>query len=399
MKAASIDFYDSSRFVESVPWNDFRWLRENDPVYFNPQEDGPGFWNLTTYHELVAASRDWETFSSARGTNIDDPQGGAELMMVNMDPPKHTQLRKLVRTGFTPKRVAALEEHVRDIATRLVDKVARRGECDFVTDVAAELPLQVIMEMIGVPDEDRHRIFEWSNRMIGLDDPEYGTSIEGATQAAMEMYAYWESLGKERRADRREDLVTALVEAELDGQTMSDLEIDVFLLLLAVAGNETTRNLISHGMQMLSDNPEEKERLVADPGLIPFAVEEMLRMATPVMHFRRTATKDVEVRGRQIKEGDKVLLWYISGNRDEDVFPEPDRFDAGRTPNDHLGFGGGGPHFCLGANLARLEIRTMFEELFRRLPDIQVAGEVPRLRSNFINGLKHMPVKFTPEQT
>ena len=180
---------------------------------------------------------------------------------------------------------------------------------------------------------------------------------------------------------------------------MSDLEIDVFLLLLAVAGNETTRNLISHGMQMLSESPEEKERLLADPGLIPSAVEEMLRMATPVMHFRRTATKDVEVRGRLIKQGEKVLLWYISGNRDEKVFPDPDRFDVARSPNDHLGFGGGGPHFCLGANLARLEIRVMFEEILRRLPDIDIAGPVPRLRSNFINGLKHMPVKFTPERS
>jgi cholest-4-en-3-one 26-monooxygenase len=398
VKTASIDFYDPGKFVDSVPWDDFRWLRQNEPVYFNPQDDGPGFWNLTTYDDVVAASRDYATFSSAKGTNIDDMQGGVELMMVNIDPPKHTALRALVRTGFTPKRVAALEVHVRDIATRILDGVARRGECDFVTEVAAELPLQVIAEMIGVPEEDRRKIFDWSNTMIGLEDPEYGNSVEIATQAAMEMYAYWDDLGKERRADRREDLVTALVEAELDGQKLSDLEIDVFLLLLAVAGNETTRNLISHGLKMLNDNPEEKERLQTDPGLLPVAIEEMLRMATPVMHFRRTVTKDVEVGGREIREGEKVLLWYISGNRDEEVFPEPDRFDAGRTPNEHLGFGGGGPHFCLGANLARLEIRVMFEELFRRLPDIEIAGPVPRLRSNFINGLKHMPVRFTPER-
>ena len=398
MKTAAIDFYDSSRFVQSVPWDDFRWLREHEPVYFNPQENGPGFWNLTTYDEVVRASRDWETFSSARGTNIDDPQGGAELMMVNMDPPKHTQLRALVRTVFTPKRVARLEVHVRDIAAQIIDDVASRGECDFVTEVAAELPLKVITEMIGVPDQDRHRIFDWSNRMIGLDDPEYGNSLEDATEAAKEMYAYWDGVAKERQADRREDLITALVEAELDGKTLSDLEVDVFLLLLAVAGNETTRNLISHGLKMLNDNPEERDRLIADPSLLAPAVEEMLRMATPVMHFRRTTTRDVEVLGQKIPAGEKVLLWYISANRDEKVFPDPDRFDAGRTPNEHLGFGGGGPHFCLGANLARLEIRVMFEEVLRRLPDIEIAGSVPRLQSSFINGLKHMPVRFTPER-
>ncbi|MGH2662316.1 MAG: cytochrome P450 [Actinomycetota bacterium] len=398
MKTASIDFYDPGRFVDSVPLEDFRWLRENEPVYFNPQENGPGFWNLTKYDDVVSASRNWETFSSARGTNIDDPAGGVELMMVNMDPPKHTKLRMLVRTGFTPRRVGNIEPHVREIATKIIDGVAGKGECDFVTDIAAELPLQVITEMIGVPDEDRHKIFHWSNQMIGLDDPEYGNSIDVATAAAFEMYEYWDGLGKERRGERREDLVTALVEAEIDSQGLSDLEIDVFLLLLAVAGNETTRNLISHGMHSLAQNPEEKERLLAQPDLLPLTVEEMLRTATPVMHFRRTATKDTEVRGVPIKEGQKVLLWYISGNRDEEVFPQPDRFDVGRTPNEHLGFGGGGPHFCLGANLARLEIRVMFEELLRRLPDIELAGPVPRLRSNFINGLKHMPVRFTPER-
>lgn len=398
MKTASIDFYDNGRFVDAVPFEDFRWLRENEPVYFNPQEDGPGFWNLTKYHDVVAASRDWETFSSARGTNIDDPQGGVELMLVNMDPPKHTGLRMLVRTGFTPKRVSALEPHVREIATQIIDRVAAKGECDLVTDIAADLPLQVIAEMIGVPENERHEIFHWSNQMIGLDDPEYGNSLEVATAAAFEMYEYWDALGKERRSERREDLITALVEAEIGEQALSDLEIDVFLLLLAVAGNETTRNLISHGVHELSKHPQEKERLLADSSLIPSAVEEMLRMATPVMHFRRTATKDTEVRGIEIKEGQKVLLWYISGNRDEEVFPDPDLFDAGRTPNEHLGFGGGGPHFCLGANLARLEIRVMFEELFRRLPDLEITGPVPRLRSNFINGLKHMPVRFTPER-
>jgi cholest-4-en-3-one 26-monooxygenase len=293
--------------------------------------------------------------------------------------------------------VALLEPHVRDICARIVDGVATAGRCDFVTEVAAVLPLQVIAEMMGVPAEDRQKVFDWSNRLIGFDDPEYQTSLEDGKIAAAEMWAYANRLARERRAHPRDDLVSALIRAEVDGEALSEMDFDSFFLLLAVAGNETTRNLISGGMLALIEHPEERARLCADPTLLPTAVEEMLRWVTPVIHFRRTATSDAEIAGQAIRADDKVVLFYASANRDEAVFPDAHRFDVGRTPNEHLAFGFG-EHFCIGTTLARLEIRVMFEEILRRLPDLELAGPVRRLRSNFINGIKHMPVRFTPER-
>jgi cholest-4-en-3-one 26-monooxygenase len=398
VEARALDLNDPDNWVQRVPHDGFDWLRQHDPVSFHERGDGTGFWALITYEDVAEAGKDWQTFSSLKGFTIDDAVGGAELMMTSMDPPRHNSIRRLVNQGFTPRRVARIEEHVRDIATQLIDRVAPRGECDFVVDLAAELPLQVILEMIGVPPEDRHRCFQWSNTMLGLDDPEYGNSMEKATQAAMEMYMYWEWLASQRREERRDDLIGALIEAELGDEKLTNQEIDAFLLLLVVAGNETTRNLISGGMYTLLQNRDQWEDLVADPGLLTTGVEEMLRYISPVMYFRRTATRDVEMRGKTIREGDKITLWFIAANRDPEVFPDPHRFDVKRTPNEHVAFGAGGPHYCLGSNLARLEIRVMFEELLKRTPDIEQAGDIARLRSNFISGVKHMPVKFTPER-
>jgi cholest-4-en-3-one 26-monooxygenase len=395
----NVDLDDLDLFVPSVPHHVFDWLRENAPVSFNTQPYGTGFWNLVKHADVVDASRHHEVFSSAHGTNIEDPQGGADLMMVNMDPPQHTRLRQLVSHGFHPKMIAKLEPHIRDIARQIVDSVATKGECDFVVDVAAELPLAVISEMIGVPPEDHRKIFDWSNTMIAMGaDPEYGGSMEIATNAASEMFAYWDKLAAERREERRDDLLSVLLEAEVEGEKLNQLEFDVFFLLLAVAGNETTRNLISHGMHFLMENPEQRDRLLDDQSLLPTAINEMLRMATPVMHFRRTAMRDFEMRGQEIKAGDKVILWYISANRDAEVFEDPHRFDVGRPECEHVTFGGGGAHFCLGFSLAELEIKIMFEELLARLPDMAMTSPPSRLRSNFINGLKHLPVKFTPER-
>jgi cholest-4-en-3-one 26-monooxygenase len=291
---------------------------------------------------------------------------------------------------------ARLEPRIRQAARSIIDKIADKGECDFVRAVAAELPLQVIAELLGIPQDDRGKLFDWSNRLIGFDDPEFQTSMEDGRQAAMEMWMYANEIAA--ASDRKgEDLVSVLMSAEVDGVGLTEMEFDAFFLLLAVAGNETTRNLISGGMLALIENPAEYARLVADPSLVPSAVEEMLRWVTPVMYFRRTATRDTELRGTPIKENDKVCVYYTSANRDEDVFPDPFRFDVGRTPNEHLAFGVG-QHFCLGNSLARLEIRVVFEELVRRLPDIAPAGAVRRLRSNFINGYKAIPVRFTPEK-
>jgi len=397
-----VNLGDPDAFLGGVPHDAFARLRAEAPVYFHPEADGPGFWVLSRYADVTAASLDSKTFSSWKGgTMIRDLQGEdldqTRLMMLNMDAPRHTKYRRLVSLGFTPRMVTRLTPHVRAMASRIIDNVAARGECDFVTEIAAELPLQAIAEMIGVPLEDRHLVFEWSNRLVGFDDPEFSGSVEAGKLAAMEMYLYANQLAVARKENPRDDLVSVLMAGEVEGEKLSEAEFDAFFLLLAVAGNETTRNLISGGMLALMQHPDERRRLLANPALLPTAVEEMLRWVSPVMHFRRTAMRDTELRGQKIREGDKVTLWYVSANRDEEIFPHPQRFDVGRTPNDHLAFGLG-HHFCLGANLARLEIQIIFEEILRRLPDIEPAGSVARLRSNFLNSIKSMPVRFTPER-
>jgi cholest-4-en-3-one 26-monooxygenase len=398
-----VDLADPDLFVDGFPHAVFQRLRTEAPVALNRTADGRDFWVVSRYRDIWALSLDQRTFSSARNGAIPrdldaEEREGQSGMLINMDPPRHTKYRRLVNLGFSPKMVNRLEPHIRELAKDIVDAIADRGECDFVTNVAAELPLQVIVEMIGVPIADRHRVFDWSNKMLAYDDPEYQESAMTGRIAAMEMYMYANQLARERKDHPRDDLVSVLMNAEVEGERLSEVEFDQFFLLLAVAGNETTRNLISGGMLALLENPAERARLAADPSLLPTAVEEMLRWVTPVMQFRRTLTRDVELSGQRLREGELVSLWYGSANRDDAVFHEPDRFDVGRTPNDHLAFGIG-PHFCLGANLARLEIRIMFEELLRRLPDLELAGPVERLRSNFINGIKHMPVRFTRERT
>jgi cholest-4-en-3-one 26-monooxygenase len=264
-----------------------------------------------------------------------------------------------------------------------------------VTDLAAELPLQVIAELLGVPNEDRHKMFNWSNQMVGSEDPEYQQHADLALNAAMELYAYAAELFATKRIDPHADLMSVLTTVELEGEQLNSMELELFFLLLTVAGTETTRNLMSGAMHAFFMYPEQWERLRADRTLLPSAVEEMLRFVTPVMNFRRTAMCDTELSGTSIRQGDKVVFYHASGNRDEEIFENPDLFDIGRDPNPHIAFGGGGPHFCLGANLARMEIRVMFEHLLDRLPDIRQAGPAQRLQSRFINGVKHLPVAFT----
>jgi cholest-4-en-3-one 26-monooxygenase len=395
----AVDIFDPDIYVSGVPHQAFRTLRSEAPVYFHPEPGGKGFWAITKYADVVTCSKDPGTYSSWKGgTNIPDyPRESLDvirMLMVNMDPPQHTKFRRLTSTGFTPRMIARMEEYIRRAAVKIVDEVAPLGACDFVTKVAAELPLVVIADIMGIPQEDRHKVFDWSNRLIGFDDPEFQTSLEDAQMAAAEMWGYANDLAEGRRGKDGKDLVTVLINAEIDGERLSEMEFDAFFLLLAVAGNETTRNLISGGMLALMENPEQRQRLLADPSLLNTAVEEMLRWVTPVIHFRRTAMKDTELRGQQIKEGDKVVLYYTSANRDEEVFPDAHVFDVGRSPNDHLAFGIG-QHSCLGLNLARLEIKVMFEEILKRMPDIELAGNVRRLRSNFINGVKEIPVTYT----
>ena len=393
-----IDFNDLDVFAQGVPHEMFAWLREHDPVYFQDQPDDVGYWCLTKHADIIAASKDYKRFSSASGMHIKDMGPGTEHMLINQDPPRHTRLRSLVSHGFHPRMIANLEDKIREVVQEILDRVGPKGECDFVTEIAAELPLIVICELAGVPPEDRHKVFDWSNTMIGTgDDPEYSPGMQAATKAFMEVNEYAGILGELRRHEPREDLVSAIVNAEIDGDRLLDIEIAVFFVVLMIAGNETTRNLIAGGMRALIENPDQRERLRTDASCFQTAVDEMLRWVTPVHYFRRTATEDMEIRGKEIKAGDKVCLWYSSGNRDEEVFPNASTFDVARSPNPHVSFGGGGAHFCMGFSLAQLEIKVMFEEIFNRLSNIEFNGPIQRLRSNFINGTRHMPIRFTPE--
>lgn len=399
MDLADIDLLEDT-WARGVPHDQFERLRSEAPVFWHAEPEGPGFWAVTRHADVVAVSRDPATFSSERGsTFVDDQTDEAmaqlRLTILNMDPPKHHRYRRLVSRGFTPRMITRLVETIEHRAERIVGGVAEGGGCEFVGDVAAKLPLEMICEMIGVPEADWPRMFELSNRLVGFDDPEYQATPDAGAEAAAEIYAYCDAVAADRRANPRDDLMTALVQAEVDGERLDDLELNLFFVTLVVAGNETTRNLINHAMLALVDHPDQAHRLHDDPGLWPTAVEEMLRWGTSIHCFRRTATCDTELGGQRIAAGDKVVLYYMSANRDEAVFPDPYRFDVGRTPNDHVAFGGGGVHHCLGANLARAEIRAVMRQLVDRLDGFALAGEVRRLRSDFVNGIKHMPISFT----
>jgi cholest-4-en-3-one 26-monooxygenase len=403
MSTTAVRLIDQDHYAAfGPPHEEFRRLRAEAPVSWHQAPNGQKFWAVTRYKDVFAVSLDQKTFSSARRGAIfrtfsEEEYEPQKRMLINLDPPEHTRYRRLVSLGFSSRMIRRLEEHVRDISADLIDQVARVGQCDFVESISAELPLRVIVELVGVPLEDRHRVLRWSNEMLGYDDPEYQVDPATPQIAAAELFMYANELAADRLANPRDDLASELIHAEVEGSRLTPEEFNSFFILLLVAGNETTRNLVSGGLLGLIEHPEERARLAANPALLPTSVEEMLRWVTPVNLFQRTATRDVELRGQQIREGDTVVLFYASANRDEEAFPDAHRFDVGRTPNEHLAFGIGS-HFCLGANLARLEIRLMFEELLRRLPDIELAGPVERLRSNFINGIKRMPVRFTPER-
>jgi cholest-4-en-3-one 26-monooxygenase len=411
MELSDIDLVDSENFVAGVPHEWFALLRKEAPVFWHddPLSTNGGFWVVTRYDDCVTVNREFERFSSYLGSAlfVDMPAENLEqqrLMMLNMDPPMHTRYRRLVSKGFTPKMIRDLEAKVVGYADAIIDDVCEKGSADFVTEISAELPLQVIAELMGVPQEDRHLVFDWSNRMIGSNDEEYAETemasgedpAAGNAMAAMELFAYADELVAKKKGDPHEDLISVLAHAEIEGDELSTTEIDLFFLLLAVAGNETTRNLISGATVAFFDHPEQWQKLREDRSLLNGAVEEMLRYVTPVMHFRRSVVADTELGGYPVSAGDKIVFWHTSANRDETVFENANDFDITRTPNNHIAFGGGGPHFCLGANLARMEIKVMFNRLLDRVPDLRLDGKVERLQSNFINGVKHLPVAFAP---
>jgi cholest-4-en-3-one 26-monooxygenase len=404
MDTPEIDIIDPIIYENGgVPHGRFSWLRENDPVHwhYDPDEGVPGFWAVTTYDEVVQVSRHAELFSSYRRLSMfDEPAEDTidlyRLMMLFMDPPEHSHQRSYVNRGFTPRMIKKLEGHVRDICHELIDEVSPRGEAEFVRDIAAPLPLYVICELIGAPVDDRDKIFDWSNELIGFDDPDYGTSFESAAAVSAEILNYANELAEMRRGRPGDDIITRLLHPDDEGRELSRDEFAMFILLLIMAGNETTRNATAGGMLAFFEHPDQWRRLRDDPSLISTTADEIVRWVSPVNLFRRTATQDTELGGKRIREGDKVVVFYASANRDAAVFDNPGVFDIGRDPNPHIGFGGGGPHFCLGTHLARLELNVIFEVLRERMPDIGQAGEVRRLRSNFIMGVKELPVRFTP---
>jgi len=396
----SIDIQSHDAYAGGPPHDQFEWLRNNAPIIRHQgMNDGDieWYWALTRYADVVEVSRQFETYSSGReGVLIQDRDNMEETrMLVDLDPPDHTRMRKLVNRGFTPRAIKLMQEHYEDVTRQLVGQAVDTGQVEFVTSVAAELPLIAIAEMMGIPVDDRSKVFDWSNRMIAISDGDYSGGLDDAAAAATELYVYAEELAADRRANPRDDIISILVAAE-GNDSLSEHEFNMFVLLLAVAGNETTRNAISHGVLALTEHPDQWQLLKDDPSLINGAVEEILRWSTPVNVFRRVATCDVEVHGQTISEGDSVAMFYASANRDDRVFDDPYRFDITRDPNLHVTFGGGGPHFCLGANLARLEMRALFSELVARCDHMELAGEVRRLRSYFINGIKELPVTLVP---
>tara|TARA_B110000438_G_scaffold132144_1_gene128214 strand:- start:804 stop:2096 length:1293 start_codon:yes stop_codon:yes gene_type:complete len=421
---ADIDLTDPDVFAQRMPHDWFDLLRSDAPVWRHPATDEhpETFWVVSSYEHITEAHRSGTLFShqtgpgrnGAGGIALNDIQEGRGpgLQMVMTDPPQHTRYRKLVNTGFTPRMVRRMNEVMRLRTEIILDRICEKGSADFVLDVAAELPLMAIADIIGVPDEDRHLLLDWSNRTIGGSDPEYqdepsgdGSSTGNSTYetAMIEMAMYADNLTSRKRSQPEDDLWTVLTSATVtldDGTTteLTDIERDLFFTLLLVAGNETTRNAISLGLMGFMDHPDQWAVVVETGEMTDEAVDEILRYTSPVNYFRRTATADTVLGGQNIQAGDKVTLWYPSGNRDEKVYADPHRLDLSRTDNHHLAFGAGGAHFCLGANLARLELKLIFEGLAARLPDISVTGPADRLRMSFVNGIKHLPVAFTPSQ-
>ncbi len=387
----------------------FATLRREAPISFHPEmkqegfPPGDGFWSLTTFDDVYYASRHPHLFSSCPNITIPDqvPET-AEFFgsMIVLDDPRHLRLRNIVRSAFKPRMAALAEASVRKRARRLVSEMIARhpdGKGELVAELAGPLPLQVICDMMGIPEDDHQQIFHWTNVILGFGDPDFATDFEDLAKVAMEIGGYAHALAEDRRSNPSDDLTTSLVQAEVDGERLSSQEVASFFILLTAAGNETTRNAISHGVLALSRYPNQRQMWWADfDGTKKSAVEEILRWASPVIYMRRTLTEDTEIRGTTMAAGDKVALWYASANRDENTFRDPWRFDLARNPNPQMGFGGGGAHFCLGANLARREIAVIFEELHRQIPDLEAAEEPDRLLSAFIHGIKVLPVRWTP---
>jgi cytochrome P450 len=403
---------ENDAFVDGIPHETFVLLRREAPVHWYDWREGEGFWCVTKHADLIAVHKDTQTFSSETGAtaleDLDEEQLRVRKSMLDMDPPSHSRLRGLVSDPFTPRTVRTYEAALRELTEVVLDRALPLGEFDFVEEIAKQLPIRVLARLLGVPDADHGKLIEWGDGCIGNTDPELTDVLLGSPESeeyrlvpfrsptSLNIFDYGHWLAEQRRHDPRDDLVSKLVHAEIDGEKLTKQEFDTMFLLLVVAGNETTRQAIAHGMLALVEHRDEWRRLVEEPRVLwRTGADEILRWATPVLHFRRTATRDVELRGQTIRAGDKVVVWYISANFDEDVFDDPFRFDVGRSPNRHVVFGGGGPHYCLGAHLAKLEVQVMFDLLLPRVADVELTGPPERMRSNFTNAFKRMPVRVT----
>ncbi|MFI5805823.1 cytochrome P450 [Streptomyces sp. NPDC051561] len=410
---SAVNLADPDNFLDGeTPWRMLDTLRREDPVHWQPEPaPNSGFWAVTRHADIVAVDRDPETYTSTRFTNleeVDDDQIAIRRSLLETDGLRHQAMRRLLQKPFTPKAVAAYSDFLRVLTRRTLDAALAKGAFDFVEEISADFPINVLARMLDIPADDTQQLIDWGNRIIGNTDPDYADVLlhsEDSEQyrdlpfrspASLEVFAYGRKLAAERKGGNGTDLVSLLVnQTPRDGIPLTSHDFDNYFLLLVVAGNETTRHAISHSMLALIQHPQELVKLQADPSLVPGAVEEFLRWASPVYHFRRTATRDTELGGKHIRAGDKVVLWFASGNRDEAVFASPYSFDVTRTQIDHVTFGKGSPHFCLGNSLARLEIQILFQELLPRISSIRLTGEVPRVRSNFVNGIKRLPVEVT----
>jgi cytochrome P450 len=408
-----VDLSDLNLFAAGAPWEAFRVLREKEPVHWNPEPSpNQGFWAVTQHDDIVRVGRDDQTYSSEIGAvnleELDADQLEMRKSMLETDGARHWALRRLLQREFTARSLAGYETFLRGLTATTLDAAFAQGDFDFVKAVSADYPIRVLVRLMDVPDEMGDQFIKWSNRLVGNTDPDYADVLlesEESQQyrdlpfrspAALEVFAYGDSLARDRAGGDGVDLVSKLVnQVPEDGVPLSERDFHTYFLLLVAAGNETTRHTLSHTMRALIEHPEAMEELRANPDLLPVAVEEFLRWASPVYHFRRTATRDHELGGVTIREGDKVVMWYASGNRDEAIFEQPDRFDIHRTNNDHVTFGKGGPHFCLGNQLARLEVRIMIEEILRRDVKVDLTGPIEHVRSNFIHGIKRFPVRVS----
>ncbi|MDQ1519455.1 MAG: hypothetical protein QOI55_528 [Actinomycetota bacterium] len=393
---ARLDLLSAASFANGQPHDEYRWLRDHAPVYHHAEPDGPGFWAITRYADVKAIGRDSETFSSEPTVMITDETAieiGDHKMMLMADPPYHTRLRRVINSEFTPKSAEGWRPRIESLCGKIVDEVVERGECDFMADIAGEIPSYVIAELMGIPLEDGRRLYSLTETIHAAPE---SLPPGAGLGAVVEMFNYAHEVAEEKRRHPSNDLASKIVQAEVDGRRLDDIDFNLFFLLLVDAGGDTTRNLLGGGLLALFDHADQRVRLQEDlDGCLAGAVDEMLRWVSPVIYMRRRATRSVTLHDVDIREGDKVVMYYGAANRDERAFTDPDRFDIGRRPNEHVAFGGGGPHFCLGAHIARIEIAAMLREVLTRLPDIEPAGPVEWLPSNFISGPKHLPVRFT----